>query len=222
MKLKLISALAASLLSATPAFSANITLDFEGAATSIPADSFNYLVDFYNGGTNSSGSASGVNYGIYFDGAAYAVSNAYTPPDPIYSNAPSAGAIMSTTDEHGAMTVTSGFNGIVSFYYSSTAATSVNVYSGVNGTGSVLATFALGANASNGCSDTAFCHWDFASIDLGNTVAQSIQFGDAIGQGFDNVSVNAVPVPAAAWLMGSALFGLGGVARRKRNAENAA
>lgn len=31
-----------------------------------------------------------------------------------------------------------------------------------------------------------------------------------------NVSVNSVPVPAAAWLLGSGLFGLGAISRRER------
>lgn len=35
---------------------------------------------------------------------------------------------------------------------------------------------------------------------------------------FDNVNVNAVPVPAAAWLFGSGLLGLVGIARRKNAA----
>lgn len=208
MKLKLISALAASLLSAAPVFAETITLDFENAATG----TFSFLENYYNGGTNSGG-ASGVNYGISFAGAAYAISNDYNP-DPIYSNAPSAGAIFSTTDSDGALTLNSGFNGIVSFYYSSTEAATINIWSGVNGTGTLLTHFDLTANTSS-CTDIAYCQWDFISLDLGNTVAKSIQFGDAPGVGFDNVTVNAVPVPAAAWLMGSALLGLGGISRRR-------
>jgi hypothetical protein len=34
---------------------------------------------------------------------------------------------------------------------------------------------------------------------------------------FDNVNVESVPIPAAAWLLGSGLLGLAGVARRQRN-----
>ena len=206
MKLKLISALAASLLSAAPVFAETITLDFEGAGP------FTFVEGFYNGGVNAEG-ASGVNYGISFGPAALAVSN--DPAFPIYSNAPTNGTVLSVTDSDGAMSVAAGFNGIVSFYYSSEAATTVNVWSGANATGTILATFALGANAQSGCSDTTFCHWDLASLDLGSNIARSIQFGDAVGAGLDNVTVNAVPVPAAAWLMGSALLGLGGVARRR-------
>lgn len=37
----------------------------------------------------------------------------------------------------------------------------------------------------------------------------------ASGALYDNITVSEVPVPAAAWLMGSALLGLGGVARRR-------
>lgn len=206
MKLKLISALAASLLSAAPVFAETITLDFEGAGP------FTFVEGFYNGGINADG-ASGVNYGISFGPAALAVSN--DPAFPIYSNAPTAGTIMSATDPDSAMTVAAGFTGVVSFYYSSAEAATINIWSGANGTGSLLTQFDLTANAQTNCSDTLYCHWDLISLDLGNTVAQSIQFGGAVGAGFDNVTVNAVPVPAAAWLMGSALLGLGGVARRR-------
>lgn len=38
---------------------------------------------------------------------------------------------------------------------------------------------------------------------------------DPAGLGYDNFSFNAVPVPAAAWLFGSGLLGLVGIARRK-------
>ncbi len=43
-------------------------------------------------------------------------------------------------------------------------------------------------------------------------------FGDRVDLGLDGVSVTSsvIPIPAAAWLFGSALIGLAGVARRKR------
>ena len=47
-----------------------------------------------------------------------------------------------------------------------------------------------------------------------------ISYASANGAGgevwFDNVSVSAVPVPAAVWLFGSGLIGLAGFARRKK------
>jgi hypothetical protein len=93
------------------------------------------------------------------------------------------------------------------------------VYSGLNGTGSLLGTIALQANAQNGgCTDTSYCFWSLATLPFSG-IAQSIQFGIPAGglaAGFDNVTVAPVPLPAAAWLMLSALGGVGAWARRKR------
>ena len=51
---------------------------------------------------------------------------------------------------------------------------------------------------------------------------QSLEFGALIGEpsygqsiGFDNVVVSSVPVPAAVWLLGSALAGLGWLRRKQ-------
>ena len=56
----------------------------------------------------------------------------------------------------------------------------------------------------------------FSSTDL----ITAIRFNNSVNDGFkfDNVSVSAVPVPAAAWLFGSALLGFFGFSRRKANA----
>jgi hypothetical protein len=47
---------------------------------------------------------------------------------------------------------------------------------------------------------------------------QSISIAHVTGNGFsfDSVTVETVPIPAAAWLFGSALLGLAGIARRKK------
>jgi len=208
MKLKLIAALAAGLLSAAPSFA--VTLDFQGAGE------YNFIGDFYNGGTNDAG-ATGANYGISFGPDAFVLANGdFT----YFSHEPNPGALsavaplVGTTDA--SLNVAAGFNGQVSFSYSSNAATTVGVYSGLNGTGSLLNTFTLDANATNGCSDTDFCHWDLTTLNLGNTVAQSIQFANIAGvAAVDNVTVNAVPLPAAAWMLVSALGSLC-IVRRKR------
>lgn len=216
MKLKLISALVAGLLSAAPSFANSVTLDFEGAT------SYGFISNFYNGGTDIPSTnvtpASGVNYGISFGLDALALSN--DELGTYYSNAPTPGTVLSIVGSgtDAAMNSLSGFTGQVSFSYSSNTATTVGVYSGLNGTGTLLDSFTLSANATNDCSDTSFCHWDLATLDLGSNIAQSIQFANIAGvAAVDNVTVNAVPLPAAAWLLVSALGSLG-VVRRKRAA----
>jgi hypothetical protein len=198
---KLISVVAASLLSAAPAFSANVTVDFEdlsGYGTSI-ADHYSSL---------------GLNFG------ADALSFSNDALGTYYSNAPSSAAVMGAVGADAAMNVASGFTGTVSLYYSAVADTTVSVYSGLNGTGANLGTFTLAANTQS-CTDPVACHWDLASLNLSD-VAKSIQFGSswATDTGsvayFDNVTVAPVPLPAAGWLLFSALGGFGAFARRKQ------
>ena len=216
MKLKLISGIAAALVCAAPAFSAT-TLDFEGAGD------YNFINNYYNGGTNDGGNT-GPNYGISFGPDALAAANTGN-----FSNQPSGTTIMAAVQPfdnnlnllptHAAMNVAAGFIGEASFWYSSGEATTVNIYSGLDGTGSVLATFVLAANAtSDGCSDTTFCHWDKLTQTFAG-VAKSIDFSSAVGvAGFDDISIAPVPLPAAAWLLMSALGGLGTMVRRRRDA----
>jgi hypothetical protein len=205
VNVKVFAAVAAGLLSA-PAFATPITLDFEGAT------SFSSVNDFYNGGTDSAGAA-GSNYGIAFGGDALALSN--DALGPYFSNAPTAGTVLNPVGSNAALNSFNGFTGQASFFYSASDATSVSIFSGLDGTGSVLGTFSLFANSQNGCSDTAFCNWDLASINF-DGIAKSIQFGSAAGiAGFDNVSVTSVPLPAAAWLMLSGLGGIGLFRRKK-------
>ena len=208
MSFKLISVFAAGLLSAAPAFAANVTVDFDdlsGYGTSI---------------TNHY-SAQGITFG------ADALTASNDELGPYFSNSPSgpAGSVMFAFGSNAAMNVASGFTGTVSFYYSALVDTVVSVYSGLNGTGTQLYTFNLAANTSS-CSVPAACNWDVASVDLGG-VAQSIQFGTAFISDvndphygstavFDNVTVAPVPLPAAGWLLFSALGGFGAMARRKR------
>ena len=203
MNVKVIAALAAGLLSAAPAFSAPVVLDFEGTA------SYGSIADYYGGGP-------GPNYGVLFGGDALGLSNDI-PEFPQFSHAPTPGTIMAPVGADSALNMALGFAGTASFFYSSAEAATVSIYSGLNGTGDVLGTFQLLANATTGCDDSPFCHWDQVSLDFGG-IAQSIQFGTGQGAGFDNVSVAPVPLPAAIWLLGSSLIGLGGVARRKLKA----
>ena len=165
MNFKLIAALAGGLLSAAPAFSAIVTLDFEGAGA------YSFIDEYYNGGTNESG-ASGTNFGVSFGSAMLAVSN--DADFTYHANAPTPGTIMSPTISEGALlNVASGFSGQASFFYSASLIEeqppmSVSVWSGLNGTGSMLATFTLASNATDGCAESGipFCNWDLATLDF--------------------------------------------------------
>lgn len=206
MKLKLISALAVGLLSAAPAFS--LTLDFQDVGA------YNFVQEYYNGGTNDAG-LTGTNYGVSFGLDILGMTNDefFT----YYDNAPNPGAIAAVGAD-GALNIAAGFTGAVSFSYSAIAATTVTVFSGLNGTGIELGTFNLAATNGVCSEELPFCSWDIASLSLAG-VAHSIQFGGTAGvAGFDDITVAPVPVPAAGWLMLSALGGLGALNRRKRNA----
>jgi len=206
----ILAAVSAGLLSAAPAFSAPITLDFEGV------NSFGSIANFYNGGTDVPATgvpASGTNYGVTFGGDALALAN--DSLGPYFSNAPSGNTVMGAVGSDAALNMASGFTDLMSFYYSATVDTTVNVYSGLNGTGTLLHTFYLATNAQSGCSDSPFCNWTLASTTLSG-VAQSIQFGSAANvAAFDNVSITATPLPAAIWLLISGLGGVGALSRRR-------
>lgn len=54
------------------------------------------------------------------------------------------------------------------------------------------------------------------SFSFGGNIQPNVRSGGDVW--FDNVSVSAIPIPAAAWLFGSGLLGMIGIARRKKAA----
>ncbi len=202
--MKWLSTAALAMFAAAPAFAANTVLDFETVT------SFASISEYYNGGTDSAGS-----FGPALGGPALGLAN--DAAGPYFSNAPSPVGVMAPVGPDSTMSVAAGFLG-VSFYYSSSAAVSsaVPVWSGIDGHGTLLATFDLASNAqSGGCSDSAYCHFDLLSNTFAGT-AHSMTFGNAVGAAaFDNVSITAVPEPASALLMALGMGCLALVARRR-------
>ncbi len=116
------------------------------------------------------------------------------------------------------MNVAAGFNGLASLYYSSTAAVTVSIWSGLDGTGDELGVFNLTNNTASCTSGVAYCNWTRPRSISAPTVAHSVTFGSAVEMGFDNVAINTVPIPAALPLLSFGLAGMGAMLRRRKKA----
>jgi hypothetical protein len=197
--MKLFTLAAGSLLAASTAFAdMNTVIDFEEPA------SFESIGSFYD------------SIGVVFTPDALALQN--DELGPYFSNAPSPLGVMFAAGPDATMNVEMGFKDSISFSFSSSelVISAVNVYSGLDGTGTLLASFNLVANAQAGCSDSPFCRFDRLSSSFGG-IAKSVTFGTAANlAAFDDVAITAVPEPATAVLM---LLGVAGllVARQRRS-----
>lgn len=215
----------ASLLAAAcVAGSANAqVLTFEGIAAGTAQTP---IGNFYNGGA-------GPNLGIEFFGNALALNSrtANCGGSGNFALNPSGcGVLFFLTGGTTGMNRVAGFTtGFSLFYSAAFNAGSLSVFSGLNGTGSLLATLALpttGDGIGNAaCLGTNFCPWRAVGIGFAGT-AQSILFSGVQNQiGFDDVTFgsvtpgtpgNVVPEPSTYALMMTGLAGLGIAARRRR------
>ena len=204
--MKLISTLvgAAALCAAIPAVAAPVTLDFEDQT------SFDSVTFPANPGI----AANAALVALANDGSGNGV-----PDGQFFSNNPSGDVVMFVfgpqPGERAEITTTAGFGGSASFSYSASAAGSVYAR---DASGAILDQFDFLANSLGSETSTPFATWGLGTLTFAN-VAYSLDFTDAAGVAlFDDVQVNAVPLPAAAWLLLSGLGGLGAMVRRKRKA----
>lgn len=219
-------------IASTAASASAITLNFEGIAP-YPNNSDVIIGGYYNGGTSSIGT-SGANYGVEFTSnaillclntAGVSCSNTSRGGQGIPSSAQGA---MYFPDANPTMNVAAGFDTGFSFVYSNpyATATTVSIYDGLNGAGSLLAA-ALLAGTANGDCDTDisyganYCPFNSMSIAFSG-VAKSVVFGGpSNSQVFDDFTFGStvvggdVPEPAS-WAMMIVGFGLMGATLRRR------
>jgi hypothetical protein len=194
----LFAALACAALAGATA-RADILIDFDAVPT------FDSVDEFYNGGTSSSG-AMGPNLGVSFTAGDWLTTTGFgetSQPNLAYSNG---GA--------GEVNVAAGFATQISFTYGAFSDSSLSIYSGLNGGGTLLATGFLAANNPNA--------FDPFTIAFAGT-AESIVVSAGGGQlGLDDLRLGAplsVPEPSA--LISCAIGGLslaGYSLRRRKNA----
>lgn len=211
---------------------ASIYLDFENIAP-YPNNSNVSIGGYYNGGMSSIGT-SGTNLGVEFttgatllclNTAGNACSNTSRGGQGIATSQrgalyfPSAGASMNV-----AAGFSNGFSGVYSNPNGS--ATTVSIFAGLNGTGALLGTSALGATGYGACDNSisggaTYCPFNTFSLAFAGT-AKSVVFGGTVNQQvFDDFTFGstivggAVPEPAS-WALMIGGFGLAGAAMRRR------
>lgn len=195
-------------------------LDFEGIGNN------NSIGNYYDGGF-------GPNFGIEFFGNALAIESGVGRCQGTgnFALQPSGcGVLYFLTSNATGMNRASGFTtGFSLFYSAAFNAGSLEVWSGLNGTGSLLASLNLpvtGDGAGNpSCLGTNFCPWTPVGVTFSGT-AQSILFAGVANQiGFDDVTFGSstpgtvVPEPSTYALMAAGLAALGFASRRRRPAQ---
>ena len=206
---------------------AAVSLNFEQIVP-YPSDSTVSILEFYNGGTASNG-VSGPNVGVSFAANAKArCLNTATvqcpvpkpPPVPSRDNLNGANSRkggLSSPDPSTFANVGAGFSDAIAFYYvlGDGSTGSVSVFSGLNGSGTLLGQIALAPNAVGCIPEMAeLCPFQRAAFDFSG-VAHSVVFAGTVDQiAFDDVTLG-VPEPGS-WALLIIGFGITGAALRRR------
>lgn len=200
---------ALAVFGATTSAQAITVLTFEGIADSTAVG------NYYNGGA-------GGNLGIAFSGNTLALIDQDAGGKGNFANEPSSKtAMFFLTGSSAILNVAAGFDTGFSFFYSSSLAASVSVWSGVNATGTLLGTLNLDsqytANNCKGDPTGQYCNWSAIGVSFAG-LARSIDFaGTANMVAFDDITFGSatagggaspVPVPATAALVGAGMFAL--------------
>lgn len=190
-----------------------ITMDFDGLNPGTA------VKNYYNGGCSGGGTnkvCGGPDYGVVWQGARVQDLAVNQPSGPNFMH-PSDIDLLSTS---ATMNIAGGFDTGLSFYYSTLTAGDVRVFSGLDGSGSLLASLNLGF--SDQCGNVP-C-WDFIDLSFPGTARSVIFRGILHLIGFDNLTLGAaptasVPEPAALGMFGLGVLLIGVFAGMRRRAR---
>ena len=203
---------------AAPAAADVIVLDFEGL------DDLEAIGGFYNGGTSENGN-SGTDFGIEFSADTLAIIDEDAGGSGNFGNEPSPDTVLFFLEgDRAVMNVAAGFEDGFSFFYTTlTENAFVNVYSGLDGTGDILATLTLGPNSQNCTGDPngQFCNFEAIGATFAG-VAFSVAFGGVANQvAFDDITFGSavaggeIPIPGAIPLFLTGAAGITALRRRR-------
>jgi hypothetical protein len=202
-----------------PAAADIVTLNFDDVTPNAQ------ILNFYNGGMDGSGK-SGPNNGVVFSGPAFAIGTSS-----FVANVPSGSQMMTLGAAAGAtatatLDFAAGFDAF-SVMFSSIGGVTIDIWSGLDGTGTKLFSTSLSANdPGNNCSSAVpYCNWDPISVGAATLAGtgESVVFG-GLGNSqalFDDVTLTTgtvpspVPEPGSVPLVAMALAAMAWVARRR-------